>query len=396
MQGSIQPRRVLEGTGNVELFPNLLLAGPKPLYKAERKDVILQPKVSNIAIIDPADCADTLLYKVRRGLMDGGKPSFSHQVHSDYVKTPSNPNEEKLNTQLCNSVKSKIEIIPGIVDRSATLASELHASRERQKGKLVVLVKQEHLEKVYAGVSSDDKYFPPNIRKKLRYILGSANFIARPLLDNESESLMVVGAHIRFPTTKARYYEPSIAVVVASDDDPAVFYLGSVRIQHAFRQFKQTDAAQPAVRRIVQTQILELKSMMVERFRAWIASVTAKTYKDPNEARREKERLQIPSSLILYRDAINFDDEVHTKECTEINAAYKEVFGTDKQLRLTCIIVDKNGRHYDRNHASAPPADFTTDTNTEAMKYRYYVDQIGCGLDAKALRDTVSCPVLTY
>jgi hypothetical protein len=103
MQGSIQPRRVLEGTGNVEVFPNLLLAGPKPLYKAERKDVILQPKVSNIAIIDPADCADTLLYKVRRGLMDGGKLSFSHQVHSDYVKTPSNPNEEKLNTQLCNS-----------------------------------------------------------------------------------------------------------------------------------------------------------------------------------------------------------------------------------------------------------------------------------------------------
>jgi hypothetical protein len=180
MQGSIQPRRVLEGTGNVELFPNLLLAGPKPLHKAERKDVILQPKVSNIAIIDPADCADTLIHKVRRGLMDGGKPSFSHQVHSDYVKTPSNPNEENLNTQLCNSIKPKIEIILGIVDRSATLASELHAFRERQKGKLVVLVKQEHLEKVYAGVSSDDKYFPPNIRKKLRYILGSANFIARP------------------------------------------------------------------------------------------------------------------------------------------------------------------------------------------------------------------------
>jgi hypothetical protein len=86
-----------------------------------------------------------------------------------------------------------------------------------------------HLRKLFQGSGFNKEYFPPNLLLKFNFMLGGRNFDTNVLDLSSGKNLtrlMIVGAHIRKPTSGLSTYCPSVAAVVASTDKNALQFPG--------------------------------------------------------------------------------------------------------------------------------------------------------------------------
>lgn len=159
------------------------------------------------------------------------------------------------------------------------------------------------------------------------------NFRRSAFASREGKPIMVVGASISHPDSKAKQCHSVSAVVSSNGPDP-IHYPGSVREQANFQSLNtdarieietHTGTESRTEKKHVQSRILSLESMMAERFRAWTMPFTRKP-----DVICNRQGLDKPS-----RDII-------TLEMTAIRKALFKVSTSAKKMKSSYIVVHKS------------------------------------------------------
>ncbi|KAF2438743.1 hypothetical protein P171DRAFT_448822 [Karstenula rhodostoma CBS 690.94] len=139
---------------------------------------------------------------------------------------------------------------------------------------------------------------------------------------------MIVGAHIAHPGASAAADCPSVAAIVGSNR-ATTHYFGSARVQATMESSDQsTDTAsepKPKIKHILQSRILDLKSMMIERLKA------------RNQA----------GPIIVFRDSNVDFGHVAKWEASQIESAWDHQYPSSKghdELKLVYIVVNRRSR----------------------------------------------------
>ncbi|KAB8292552.1 hypothetical protein EYC80_008261 [Monilinia laxa] len=149
------------------------------------------------------------------------------------------------------------------------------------------------------------------------------------------ESTMIIGADVTHPSPEnAAKGCPSIAAVVATNDDINNLYLGSARLQKGKQEF-----------------IEDLEGMIYERLAAW--------YRKHKTMVAIKAENKLPANIIFYRDGVSESQYgmVRSEEMPQIKAACKKIYPLVKRAeillnmraykpKITIIVVTK--RHHTR------------------------------------------------
>ncbi|KAA8564202.1 hypothetical protein EYC84_011148 [Monilinia fructicola] len=150
------------------------------------------------------------------------------------------------------------------------------------------------------------------------------------------ESTMIIGADVTHPSPEnAAKGCPSIAAVVATNDDINNLYLGSARLQKGKQEA---------------SKFSNLKGMVHERLAAWYRK---------HKAMNVKPEKKLPANIIFYRDGVSESQfgMVRSEEMPQIKAACKTIFQMVKRAeillkissykpKITIIVVTK--RHHTR------------------------------------------------
>ncbi|KAF2502291.1 hypothetical protein BU16DRAFT_576323 [Lophium mytilinum] len=231
----------------------------------------------------------------------------------------------------------------------------------------------------------DQDYFPANIARKLKFMLGGTNYqtdLAAKLKDMKVDGeVMVVGAHIAHPGAgptemlqtidgppKIAY--PSIAAVVASVDDKLVHFPGSMRLQRTFdagiKESKDSNQ-KPKVIRTTRVRIDDLKKMMVERVQAW----------------SKRNGKKSPKNILFFRDGLTREmgdlmTQVVDQECMAIKDAFQSL--NLQSPAITYVVFTKKLKlltHPESSPAGQVPFEYTrlvasTDAKTVSRKNYLY------------------------
>ncbi|KAF2005627.1 stem cell self-renewal protein Piwi, partial [Amniculicola lignicola CBS 123094] len=152
------------------------------------------------------------------------------------------------------------------------------------------------------------------------------------LLGPLRNSTMVLGADVAHPPAASIVGYPSIACVVASDDNTFLNYPGSMRLQAGGQE-----------------EIEDMEDMVKERLEAWY----------------HKNRKSLPTNLLFYRDGISESmfNKCRDHEIAAIRRAYANVANrfmslNSGQFKLTFVVVSK--RHHTRFYPKRPEDSYRT------------------------------------
>jgi len=220
------------------------------------------------------------------------------------------------------------------------------------------------------------KHYPRLMLQKIKLMNGGLNFDLDPAVGWPPEKrIMVVGAHVSHPEDPK--HRSSVAAVVASTDPQLTRYPGSIRMQATHRKHEDGERKKGTY---VQSRIIELESMMIERFDLW---------------KRSNRRL-VPG-VVFYREGlIEPSWDIVVREMEAIQNAFNKVFKSAKQkLAASYVIVHKSG-----NGGSGPQwkelrfrADsfaFSTSNSTSLTRptqYTYHVFRDFAGLHKYGWKD---------
>lgn len=199
---------------------------------------------------------------------------------------------------------------------------------------------------------------------------------------------MVVGAHISHPASSATNHCPSVASVVASTENNPQRYPGSARVQPTFsgtlRKMKNGKLSNK-IQHTIQSNIVELENMMLERFKAWKGN---------------------QPKVLFYRDSVEKDNTkmkaLQKVEKEAICNAYKRVFKpADSETianRITYIMVNKyTANPYMEDNdikVNESIVRFTTESLTDKerqrIKYQYHIMHNGLGYNSAQFTKLVS------
>jgi hypothetical protein len=300
-------------------------------------------------------------------------------------------------TELQTLFKAKPNTIFAVIDSAGRSASELRNIRtdlqkfgNRKVGAVTYCMTEKNLKESLEANAKKANYFPQKILDALRVMHGHPLFTTNVLegIDQTKPSMiMIVGAHISHPEIGSAEHCPSVAAVVASLDEQMTRYPGSVRLQPTY---KAAERRGKHLKRITESQILDLEDMMTERLEAW-----------------KRHQSDAVPKAIFYRDSIGFlDDATISKEKDAISAAMSTVF-PGEITSLTYIVVNKcrdspyntlwerciEAEGVDHFSASDPEA------SKKGRRYQYFVapetDTLPrVQLDVPSLERFVSCPIL--
>ncbi|KAJ4361411.1 hypothetical protein N0V95_001924 [Ascochyta clinopodiicola] len=239
-------------------------------------------------------------------------------------------------------------------DETRKTIARLHRHADLVVGVCMACVTMTSMQDLVINRSDKNMYLPASIRAKINFVLGGQNF-QHPQLHEllADRGIMIAAAHISHPGDKAGY-SPSITTLVASTDDTALQFTGTVRVQRTSLKTK----------RKTKLKIEDLDSMLRDVINRWKGTV--------------------PSELIFFRDSIDFDDLVVNDECALIKRTANDImrdrypFQKDMDLKLTYVVVNKNTTlQYiptDRPDAAhAQPIDDYLAEGDNIGKYRYYI-----------------------
>lgn len=163
--------------------------------------------------------------------------------------------------------------------------------------------------------------FPRGTMQKINLMNGGKNFDHPTQGVISTDPFMVVGAYIAYGDSGASKSGCSVAAVVAANDLTLIHYPGSVRLQAAWESPEEIHFTG---RRHLQSKIIDLKGMMIERFKMWKPT-----------ARNRPE-------VVFYRRGLTRPSmEIVVHETNAISEAYLEVFKSEK-LKLSYIIVHES------------------------------------------------------
>ncbi|KAF1952687.1 hypothetical protein CC80DRAFT_507862 [Byssothecium circinans] len=194
--------------------------------------------------------------------------------------------------------------------------------------------------------------------------------------------LIVVGAHITFPTSEYGKYHPSVSSLVMSKGRKTPFiYISSAQVQQAshtvFDNQKKSSKARDRFK------IDGLQDRLTELFTDW-------KLRHPS---KELNAAKLKPRLSFYRDSYRaVDGETYLTEAKKITAAYAHVFGgKDEEVPLSFILSTRHTHDYKigKNRKSEVPFHFTTQkfskehtggfgvhvADDDAGKYQYTVVQ---------------------
>jgi hypothetical protein len=240
------------------------------------------------------------------------------------------------------------DVLLGIVDRKSrtnvevhNIYSELYRIEDRKLGAVTVCTTRQSLEEMFISRKDNSAYFPTNVLRKMKFMLGGVNLKTDALSpadpgDGSEEDLskmIVVGAHVSHASPDAIKHFPSIAAVVSSLDGRHTHYPGSARLQQKHRRKEEPSGSGLAYE---DACIEELKEMMVERFKQW-------------KKHKNFDTQGPPLRVVYYRDGLSMDKKqeqrtlnISKHEIGKITDAYREVFGAEKTCKVTYIAVNNN------------------------------------------------------
>ncbi|KAJ4358622.1 uncharacterized protein N0V89_003206 [Didymosphaeria variabile] len=239
----------------------------------------------------------------------------------------------------------------GAVDQ---IRAEVHRYAEQIMGCIAVCISKQDLERSFhTNVPIERKtyakhsYFPKGLLRKINLMLGGTNYksaletepleaLSTQMRDIAKEAgkaishadsvgnAMIFGAHVSHPGSIAGVSCPSVAAVVATDNN-TVHYLGAARVQPTVRETTQRrgyGGDKPGIKHSMQSRILGLKSMIRERLL---------NSSDPSP------------SVIFFRHGLdpNLESGVIEKEKADIKEAFEDYFDP-KPIKLTYIVVTNN------------------------------------------------------
>jgi hypothetical protein len=272
-------------------------------------------------------------------------------------------------TELQTLYKGKPNTIIAIIDSTGRSASELRNIRaELQKfgnrviGAVTYCMTEKNLEESMQANVEKIKYFLQRIIEELTVMHGQPLFTT-DVLDGTDRvaNPMVIGAHISHPHPGCAEHCPSVAALVGSVDDGLTKFPGSVRLQPTYRSSKWHEKH---LKRTMESHILDLEDMMVERLNAW-----------------KKDHAEAVPSVVFYRNSIGFlDNTVIETEKNAITTALKTVFSA--RISFTYIVANKcQESPYDiqwkRRKAAAGVNHFTTcnlEDFNKGRRYQYFVE----------------------
>jgi hypothetical protein len=361
-------------------------------FPAERVRVGLIEELST-----PSPRSDTeLVKKVQDGLSSHriNEPSYmfinKRHAHVDditNIETKAKTRSTLLHNNLCGTKDdNKPQLVLGLVTKSNDCARKLQTHVDGLGGPVLVNARMHHLRTLFQGSGFNKEYFPLNLLLKFNFMLGGRNFDSNVLDLSSGKNLtrlMIVGAHIRKPTSGRSTYCPSVAAVVASTDRTALQFPGSAHIQQTFVDYypRRNNSGREIMKGQEATAIRLLHSMMKERFAAW------------------SDQDIPPTSVLFYRDSINFDDNSLWHDIDRIKQAYHDTWpGQKESPKITFLVFNKNAQHtpvpckpeFDKYKVPVvPQLDF--DTVFEGPKKdRYYVITNEIDLTTDELRELVS------
>ena len=205
------------------------------------------------------------------------------------------------------------------------IRSELQKFGNRKVGAVVQCFNRIDLE-VRPGRSM---HLPIGALQRINVMHGNKNFVVQDVAELPDRRLMIVGAHISHPGSGAATSCPSVASLVGSVDEDLMQYPGSARLQPTLKAaFWRNNPNLPKLKHEVESQILDLKSMMMERIEAWV----------------NKQGKAHAPHIVFYRHSNQaYDEDVIQKEITEIQQACTEF--TDWQhtkITFSYVLVNKN------------------------------------------------------
>ena len=273
---------------------------------------------------------------------------------------------------------SKVDTIIAVVDERGRSKQEIHyVGAELQKfgnrklGAVVLCVSRKDLEPRTGKITGLPTHLPLGILQQLNALQGNRNFIAPnlPSLDSVEKKLMIVGAHISHAGSGAAASCPSVAALVGSVDEALMRYTGSARLQATLKTTSWKENPESSkLKYEVQSQIVDLESMMRERIEAWIA---------------RRGRTQAPH-IVFYRHSNHSSSEgVVENEINAIQAVCKLFTWEDgNATTFDYVLVNKNAyvfspyRNAPSEESSAKAAyefNIADSAGQAGYKYQYYV-----------------------
>jgi hypothetical protein len=250
---------------------------------------------------------------------------------------------------------------------------------------------KESVEKMLHDQDLGKEYFPSNILRKIRFMQGHANFETNALrsIPKKRGVYMVVGAHISHPGSSATSHCPSVVSVVAnSTENNPQSYPGSARVQPTFSgtlREMENGKFSNKIQHTIQSNIVELENMMLERFKAWKGN---------------------QPKVLFYRDSVEKDNakmkalEKMEKEaiCNAYKCVLKPVDSETIANRITYVMVNKyTANPYMEDKDSKVNESifrFTTESLTDKerqrIKYQYHVMHNGLGYNSAQFMKLVS------
>ncbi|KAF1831649.1 hypothetical protein BDW02DRAFT_606010 [Decorospora gaudefroyi] len=277
--------------------------------------------------------------------------------------------------------ENSLDTIIAIIDERGRSKEEIRYLRaEMQKfgnkkvGAVVQCMNKRDLETDLDKTTGFPTHLPIGILQRLNVMHGNTNFAVKKLPEWADRKLMVVGAHISNPGSGAAASCPSVATVVGSVDATLMHYPGSARLQPTLRSTTWRHGRKnDKLKYEVESQILDLESMMKERIQAWID---------------QQGQTEAPHIIFYRHSNRDFDLAIRQAEMTAIQNACNEFDWGNGGSAPTFgyMLINKNA-HYPspyRNPAAdtfAAHAAHTfniTDGSAKRTghKYQYYVQSI--------------------
>jgi len=209
--------------------------------------------------------------------------------------------------------------------------------------------------------------------QRINVMHGNKNFVVQGAPKLCDRKLMIVGAHISHPGSGAAIGCPSVASLVGSVDEDLMQYPGSARLQPTLKATCWRKSSNlPKLKHEVESQIQELKSMMVERIEACV----------------NKQGKAHAPHIVFYRHSNQvYDEEAIQKEMEEIQQACDEFTGWEhEKTTFSYVLVNKNANAHSPYQAyskavfdkSAKNKFNITEDGQKGVgyKYQYHVQQV--------------------
>ena len=258
---------------------------------------------------------------------------------------------------------SKVDTIIAVVDERGRSKQEIQYVRaelqkfgNRKLGAVVLCVSRKDLEPRTNKTTGLLTHLPTGILQQLNALHGNLNFAAKnpPSLDPVNKQLMIVGAHISNAGSGAAASCPSVAALVGSVDEALMRYTGSARLQATLKAtFWKPNWKPSKLKHEVESRIVDLESMMLERIEAWIA---------------KQGRTHAPH-IVFYRHGLQSNHEnTVMEETAAISRACKGSTWEDgNAATFDYVLVNKNA------HVFSPYRNVSSEESSKEAAYEFNI-----------------------